>query len=1024
MDSMVITDPANFKYFTGLDFKFWESPTRPMYLVLGASEATKPVALVPDICEVPMKRAWERSKGKIITFNCPPESGIRCLIDAIASVPQAHSCTGFIMGAEFAIRMPFKDICDVKRQLAEAHKIDVADASPIIRELRLIKSQAEQDKIREACRIVSDAYDAFPSAIGAFASAHGGVTERDAVRIMQNELISRGIDDIPYIVANSGARGYKSIVDGPSDEPLRSGSVLTIDTGSTFDNYFADFNRNFAIGANPVCADVLTAHESLWQATEAGIAAAVPGNRISDVFAAMISSLESDGLDTSPLRKSGRIGHGLGIELTEYPSIIPSENLKLQPGMVLTLEPGLPLGDNVIVHEEVVLITDGKCELLSKRAPREMPIIIGNQRKYHGYKESKCTKKDCCKEVRCWGPIAAKKEPSVDAKKVLGEYALRSKMAADFHATFERTPIVNMADLAARLGFCALYVKDEGKRMGLKAFKGLGVSFAVDNLLKSAKDVDELTTMTDGNHGRAVARVARENGLKAKIFVPKCMSHHRKAAIENEGAEVVVVQGSYDDAIEMVKDLPNLVSDTAFKGYTEIPLDIMSGYSTMFREFEAQSEEAECPPITHVVLQAGVGGFAAAGAAWVHLNKTKSDVWASDVQIIIAEPTDADCILTNVRRGSRGEEELVMCEGKTESIMSGLNCGMPSTIAWPVLRDTCSSFVAIGDEWAKRAVREMHAAGIVAGESGAAGVGALLGLSFAKSPIMPRPGSAVLCINTEADTDPESFQVIIGGDDCGESRIGHDPKPVATLGFVQVPSDLTLDMEIFPILSQLDRVAWRVQKLSFANGSETICRDTFESSIDNISKAAATFIPTDDEYGSLDCIALACTSMSLVLGTERIHGLLKCGYPSANVVTDMASAISAALSAVVPSKRISLLTPYTLSVHEETVEFLHDHGFEVVASNYLNLDKDSLVSSVSPSSILRLAAELQSRSSGDGIFICCSAFRSTGIDFIDNAEATLGVPVVTSNQALVWHCLRQSGVDATSVKGFGKLFLQ
>lgn len=234
------------------------------------------------------------------------------------------------------------------------------------------------------------------------------------------------------------------------------------------------------------------------------------------------------------------------------------------------------------------------------------------------------------------------------------------------------------------------------------------------------------------------------------------------------------VPGSYDDAIAEVRMRAKkndwiLVSDTAWDGYTDIPTNIMVGYGTIFSEIETQYLEdpgSFCSPISHVILQAGVGGFAAAGAAWIELNKLKnnSTIWDKNCQIIIAEPSDADCVLYNIKKDIHNINNLVMCNGATESIMSGLNCGMPSTIAYPILRDLASTYVGVGDEWARQAVREMYQEGIIAGESGAAGIAVLLAMnnktnSLGQTPI--KPGSTVLVINTEADTDPESFNSII-----------------------------------------------------------------------------------------------------------------------------------------------------------------------------------------------------------------------------------------------------------------------
>ena len=374
-----------------------------------------------------------------------------------------------------------------------------------------------------------------------------------------------------------------------------------------------------------------------------------------------------------------------------------------------------------------------------------------------------------------------------DAAAVVAAFAARQPLVSRVHAPIQPTPLVTMPALATMLGLHGggLLVKDEGHRMGLQAFKGLGVSFAVHQLLARlgrSQDGTVLCTMTDGNHGRAVAHVARKHNCSAVIFVPQSMVPARRAAIEAEGARVVVVPGSYDDAIAQMREEAaahgwHIVSDTAWEGYEDVPADIVAGYGTMFREVEEQWRTGKAHgPITHVVLQAGVGSFASAGAAWLEMRRSERQgdddlqVWAPGVKLVVVEPTDADCVMENARVGTTVSANLVPCTGQTESIMAGLNCGMPSTMAWPVLRDTATVFCSVGDEWARQAMRRMRDEGVVAGESGAAGVAALLALQQGAADIVHgrqgstinlTPDSTVLVINTEADTDPEAYAAIV-----------------------------------------------------------------------------------------------------------------------------------------------------------------------------------------------------------------------------------------------------------------------
>ena len=347
---------------------------------------------------------------------------------------------------------------------------------------------------------------------------------------------------------------------------------------------------------------------------------------------------------------------------------------------------------------------------------------------------------------------------SPETKISLHEFHKKQAECQVFHTGLspEMTPLLTMEGPPG-LRTREILVKDEGQRLGLKSFKVLGSSFAIHRLKETPRT---LCTMTDGNHGKGVAYAAQKMGIPCVIYVPDNMSVARQEAMRDLGAEVIMIEGSYDDAISEVrhKSTENqwtLLSDTSWEGYTEIPQDIMAGYGTIFREIEEQ--RIGCDPITHVIIQAGVGGLASAGGAWLHLN-SHSEVWSNHVKLIIVEPLDADCIAVNVihQQNNIQNKELISCIGDTNSIMAGLNCGTPSLVSWPILRDIASTFVTIGDNWAKRAMKLMLTQGIISGESGAAGVAAILA-----APGLFDEESIILTINTEADTDPDRYQEII-----------------------------------------------------------------------------------------------------------------------------------------------------------------------------------------------------------------------------------------------------------------------
>lgn len=376
------------------------------------------------------------------------------------------------------------------------------------------------------------------------------------------------------------------------------------------------------------------------------------------------------------------------------------------------------------------------------------------------------------------------------------EPAFPATMPADGALTFHKslpfyqpTPLFRQPALAKSLGLKNLFVKDESQRFGLNAFKAIGASYAIYRFLDQqsqrehgkpldghhffSRNADKpsgaytFATATDGNHGRAVAWVARQLGHKAVIYAPENMAATRKKAIEAEGAKVVVVRGHYDAAVErMAQDAGqngwHIISDTAWPGYEQIPLWIMTGYQTIFYEADMALAEDEKPDV--VLVQAGVGGLAAAAAAY-YAQKYGS----SGPRLVCVEPLDADCLLESIVSGNG---EMANATGTQNSIMSGLNCGTPSSLAWPFVKTRFYSFLAIDDGWAAQAMRALYhpVSGdqrVVAGESGAAGLAGLFALreEAALHTAWEQTGlsesATVMVINTEGDTEPDNFRKIV-----------------------------------------------------------------------------------------------------------------------------------------------------------------------------------------------------------------------------------------------------------------------
>ena len=357
--AILLTTEPEVRYFTGFLTPFWQSPTRPWFVVVPAEG--KPVAVIPEIGRDCMARTW---LDDIRTWSspCPVDEGITLLVDLLRSLDIGKRSIATPMGPETSLRMP---LADFLRLRAAVEPATFVDAQPVIRSLRMIKSAAEIDKITYICRVVSDVFEDLPQHL------HVGMTEADIFRLFKVRALNAGADDVPYLVGGAGPGGYGDIISPPSARPSQPGDVLILDTGAAHDGCFCDFDRNYAFGN--VADEVKRAHEVVYDATEAGLLAARPGATCADLFLAMNAVLDAGGAMGNDV---GRLGHGLGMQLTEWPSNTPDDMTTLAPNMVITLEPGMTFAPGkVMVHEENILITDGAPMLLSRRAPREMPVI-------------------------------------------------------------------------------------------------------------------------------------------------------------------------------------------------------------------------------------------------------------------------------------------------------------------------------------------------------------------------------------------------------------------------------------------------------------------------------------------------------------------------------------------------------------------------------------------------------------------------------------------------------------------------
>ncbi|MDX9916740.1 MAG: diaminopropionate ammonia-lyase [Gudongella sp.] len=383
------------------------------------------------------------------------------------------------------------------------------------------------------------------------------------------------------------------------------------------------------------------------------------------------------------------------------------------------------------------------------------------------------------------------KSYSSDYLQIMNEQVAKDVM--QFHNSFpmyKKTPLRNMENLAAELGLGGVYVKDESYRFGLNAFKVLGGSFAIGNVLaeKLGKSIAQMTynelvsddtrkelgemvfvTATDGNHGRGVAWTANQLKQRSVVLMPKGSSLERLENIRKEGSDASIIDGNYDDAVRMANSLAEkngwvMVQDTAWEGYEDIPTWIIQGYSTMGYEAYEELLEFGVKRPTHIFLQAGVGSMAAAVAGLF------SSIYGDEKPIItVVEPNKADCIY---RTAEADDGQLRIVTGDMDTIMAGLACGEPCTIGWDILKNTAEHFISCPDYTAAKGMRMLgnpmgEDIRLISGESGAAAFGCVAeimtndNLGWMRKELKLDINSHVLFFSTEGDTDKKGYKDIV-----------------------------------------------------------------------------------------------------------------------------------------------------------------------------------------------------------------------------------------------------------------------
>ncbi|MDK3072611.1 Xaa-Pro peptidase family protein [Sedimentitalea sp. JM2-8] len=360
LDALLLNTEPDVRYFSGFLTRFWESPTRPWFLVLPQSGL--PIAVIPKIGAALMAKTWI---ADIRSWQAPDpvDDGVTLLAETLSETLGGAGRVGVPMGQGTCLRMPLRDWHALKARLP---RIRFDDDSDIVKRLRMVKSEREIAKIRNACAIADRAFARVPD------FACSGTPLDRVFRRFQAVCLEEGADWVPYLAGGAGQGGYDDVISPATSAPLKAGDVLMLDTGLVHDGYFCDFDRNFSVGRPD--DGTRAAHERLVDAVAAASEIARPGTIAADLFHAMdrVLSGGAGGAD------AGRLGHGLGMQLTEGLSLIPEDDTVLETGMVLTLEPGLDRpGGRIMVHEENIAIRDGAPAFLSRRASRDITVLDG-----------------------------------------------------------------------------------------------------------------------------------------------------------------------------------------------------------------------------------------------------------------------------------------------------------------------------------------------------------------------------------------------------------------------------------------------------------------------------------------------------------------------------------------------------------------------------------------------------------------------------------------------------------------------
>tara|TARA_Y100000590_G_scaffold435805_1_gene555643 strand:+ start:807 stop:1934 length:1128 start_codon:yes stop_codon:yes gene_type:complete len=343
---------------------------------------------------------------------------------------------------------------------------------------------------------------------------------------------------------------------------------------------------------------------------------------------------------------------------------------------------------------------------------------------------------------------------SLSSKEIDNAYKSISKWKG-----YTPTPLISLNKLSKELNLKNIFYKNEHKRFDLKSFKALGGAYAVEKVAKGDKEI-VVSTATAGNHGRSVAWGAKRLGLKCKIFISEFVSNARGEAMSKLGADVIKVKGNYEKSlIECIKQSTNnnwqIIQDVAWKDYMTVPKYTMAGYTVMMKEIIDQIKEDQ---ITHIILQAGVGGMAGAMVAGI------ARYLKNVPEIIVVEPDSAACVMESIKTGKIEKIDI-----KRESLMGGMSCGEVSLVPWEILKDSVKYCISLPDDDIAKTMKLLGNASfsdekIIAGENSAPGVISLIAIcedEKLKENLKLNKDSNILLVGCEGDTDQAMYQKLI-----------------------------------------------------------------------------------------------------------------------------------------------------------------------------------------------------------------------------------------------------------------------